>query len=83
MKMGNISVHPGESLAEVAIKMQKSLRSNGHAWRIVVDCEAAQTQARNHFGSGGTALTIPIIAKKFGCKCHITTKEKLFLLLPE
>jgi hypothetical protein len=81
IKMGVVAVSHGETLVEVALKMQNSLNSCGSDWKICVDSDVALSKSSGNFGSGGTALAIPIIAKNFNCKCLTLKNEKRFLLI--
>lgn len=81
IKMGSVSVAPGDTIYDVSKKMQKSLIASGSDWKISVDSEILDERASSHFVSGGSGLAVAILARNFDCKCVMLRKERRLLIV--
>lgn len=81
IKIGSVSVAPGDTMYDVTKKLQQSLIASGSDWKISVDSEVLDERAYSHFGSCGSGLAVAILARNFGCKCVILRKERRLLIV--
>lgn len=75
--MGNVSFEKGDSLADVATKIEQSIREKGLDWKVEIASDVASRRSTGYGSGGGSVLAAAIgIKDNFGCRCSVEKEKK-------